>query len=80
MTTRELIKNEIDQVQEHYLNLLHRIIRALMPNSSVSSTLQMTQEPTASWDEFLNDTYGVFRDEPLERSPQGTLEIREAFE
>lgn len=80
MTTRELIKNDIDQVQEHYLSFLYRIVRALLPKSSPTSVQQKEQEPSDAWEEFLQDTYGLFRDEPLERGPQGTLEIRESFE
>lgn len=80
MTTRDLIKNEIDQLQEHYLGFLHRIIRALMPMASTKSIPTQEQEQSESWEEFLQNTYGIFRDDPLERGPQGTLEIRESFE
>lgn len=80
MTTRELIKSEIDQLQEHYLDFLHRIIRSLMPLPSSSSVAPQEQEQGESWEEFLQSTYGMFRDDPLERGPQGKLEIREAFE
>jgi ribA/ribD-fused uncharacterized protein len=31
-------------------------------------------------DAFLQKTYGIFQDEPLERAPQGTLETREELE
>lgn len=80
MTTRDLIKSEIDQVQDHYLSFLHRIIQALMPKSPATLMQQKEQEQSESWEEFLQNTYGLFRDDPLERGPQGTLEIREAFE
>ena len=80
MTTRELIKSEIDQLQEHYLGFLHRIIRALMPIPSSRSVANQEQEQGESWEEFLQSTYGMFRDDPLERGTQGTLEIREALE
>lgn len=80
MTTRDLIKNEVDQLQDHYLGFLHRIIRALMPMASTKSIPTQEQEQSESWEEFLQNTYGIFRDDPLERGPQGTVEIREAFE
>lgn len=80
MTTRDLIKSEIDQVEDHFLSFLLRIIRALLPKSSTVSVQQKNQERDDSWREFLQDSYGIFRDDPLERAPQGTLEIREAFE
>ncbi len=79
MTTRDLIKNEIDRLPEADLPFLHRIIRALMPTSSTTSSSQQ-QETDEPWGEFLQSTYGMFRDEPLTRGPQGTPEIREALE
>ena len=78
MTTRDLIKSEIDRLQEQDLYFLHRIIRALLPTSSTTSVPD--QEEEESWEEFLQNTYGAFRDDPLERGPQGTLETREVLE
>lgn len=80
MTTRELIKSEIDQVQEQYLGFLHRIIQALRPGSALRSEATQKHEQEESWEAFLQSTYGVFRDKPLERSPQGKLEIREVLD
>ena len=80
MITRDLIKSEIDQLQEQHLGFLHRIIRALIPISSTNSISTQAQERDESWEDFLQNTYGMFRDNPLERGPQGTLEIREALE
>lgn len=80
MITRELITNDIDQLQEYYLDFLHRIIRALIPVKPTSSISTQEQAQVDSWEDFLQSTYGIFQDEPLERGPQGTLEIREAIE
>jgi len=80
MITRELITNDIDQLQEHYWGFLHRIIRALIPVTSMPSISAQEQVQDESWEDFLQNTYGVFRDEPVERGIQGNLEIREALE
>ena len=80
MNTRELIKNEIDQLQENYLDFVYRIIRALMPSTAKTPMPRKEGVADDSWEEFIRSTYGVFRDEPLERASQGTLEIRESFE
>lgn len=80
MTTRELIKSEIDQVQEQYLAFLHRVIQALRPGSSSKPETVQKQEQDDSWEEFLQSTYGIFHSEPLERGPQGKFEIREELE
>lgn len=80
MVTRDLIKHEIDRLREDDLPFLHRIIRALIPASPTTSVIPQQQDTDESWDEFLQSTYGLFRDEPLERGPQGSFEIREALE
>ena len=80
MITRDSIKREIDQLQDQHLGFLHRIIRALIPSSSIGTTPLQVPERDESWQEFLQNTYGMFRDTPLERSQQGTLEVREEIE
>lgn len=76
MVTRELIKNEIDQLHEHYLDIVYRFVRALIPRSTTKSAHNQGE----SWEEFLQNNYGIFSDDPLVREPQGTLEIREELE
>ncbi len=73
MITRELIKVEIDKIQDSYLEILYRIIKALInPPESVA-------QPAASWQAFIEATYGCLADEPIERGHQGQYEIREAM-
>ncbi|MEZ4621384.1 MAG: hypothetical protein R2867_38605 [Caldilineaceae bacterium] len=78
MVTRELLKREIDQLYEKDLDFLHRIIQALLPDKQ--ATPIRDQQEDEPWNEFLQKTYGIFQDEPLERAPQGTLETREELE
>lgn len=80
MITRERITSEINQIQEPYLSFLYRIIRSLIPVVSTASTVVQEGQEDESWENFLQNTYGAFQNEPLERFPQGVLEIREVLE
>jgi hypothetical protein len=74
MVIRELIKSEIDKVEDEYLPALYRIVKALEP-TAVSPTARQ-----ADWRAFLVETYGSTAAAPLERGEQGTPETREALE
>ncbi len=77
MTTRERIKREIDHLSEQDLAFLHRIIQALTP---AAPTPMQENAQGEEWADFLQETYGVFQSDSLERAPQGMLETREALE
>lgn len=79
MITRELLKAEIDKVQDRYLEVLYRIIKALVnPSSSVAATPQ-EDVSLSSWPIFIEQTYGSLADDPMERGNQGQYEVREAL-
>ena len=69
--TRETLKQEIDKIDEIYLELLYKIISAFRPS---------VKEHQDSWQSFIDSTYGSFLDEPIERPNQGQYEQRELFE
>ena len=75
MITRELLKAEIDKVQDSYLDVLYRIIKAL--GSSEPPPMEPGEAQLASWSAFIEQTYGSFADAPLERGDQGHYEVRE---
>jgi hypothetical protein len=77
MVMRELIKAEIDKVQDQYLEVLYRIVQALtdLPEQ-VAVVPQGTVE--TSWQEFVRDTFGSLANDPIERGEQGQYEVREA--
>jgi hypothetical protein len=80
MISRESIKHEVDKVQEQYLDVLYRIIKALVPRSD--SEFDLIKEATVNkiWQEFVNSNYGLFANDPLVRGEQGQYEVREAIE
>ena len=77
MITRELVKAEIDKVQEKYLEILYRIIQALENPSDLE--VETSQEITSDWPQFIQGTYGSLADAPIERGEQGEYEICEAI-
>lgn len=83
MITKELIKAEIDRVQDKYLEVLYKIIKALVsPTDEVASpkttTVITKKVEDLEWHNFIEETYGCLADAPIERGEQGQYEIREA--
>lgn len=74
MVTKELLKSEIEKVQDQYLGVLYRIIKALEEPGSGSG-----QPAPAAWRTFVSETYGSTAGSPIERGPQGDFEVRESF-
>ncbi|MBN1935496.1 MAG: hypothetical protein JW934_12585 [Anaerolineae bacterium] len=82
MTTRALLKTEIDALPDEYLEVLHKIIRALAePLEDVASVAETRQAAQMTeWQAFVQTTFGCLAATPLERGPQGTYEVREAMQ
>jgi len=77
MITRELVKAEIDNVQDKYLEVLYRIIQALMSPLDLVAVAPQSTVDTLNWQKFIEDTYGCLADDPIERGEQGEYEVRE---
>jgi len=86
MITKELVKAEVDKVQDKYLEVLYRIIKALINSPELAviapdDTIEaQTKTETSSWHNFIEQTYGCLADDPIERGEQGQYEVREAIE
>ncbi len=78
MITREFLKGEIDKIQDRYLEVLYRVMKALINPSAPAVTPQNTQ--VSDWHTFIEQTYGSLADDPLERGDQGQFEAREVIE
>lgn len=85
MVTRDLLKEEIDKVQEEYLTALYNIIKVFeLPIGTVVTASDFetniaTKIKKSDWNDFIEETYGCLKDDPIERGPQGEYEIREAI-
>ena len=80
MITRELLKAEIDKVQDRYLDLLYSDITALVNPASPVTTTPQVDIQSSSWLNFIEQTYGSLAHAPIERGDQGQYEVREAIE
>lgn len=80
MITRELLKAEIDKVQDSYLEVLYRIIKALVNPETSMAAMPQVDAPLSSWPTFIQQTYGSLADDPIERGSQGQYEVRKAIE
>jgi hypothetical protein len=78
MITKELIKKEIDSIENEYLEVLYKIIRAIQIPSFKEQT-DTPQDDREEWRAFIRETYGCLADDPIERGEQGGYEIREEF-
>ena len=65
---KEILKAEIDRVEEKYFEVLYRIIKAL-------EGYRLAQSDKTEWQQFVEDTYGSTHGAPIERGPQDTFEI-----
>ena len=73
MITRDLLKQEIDKIQDEYLSLLFEVIRAFELNPNKIRTAD------SDWRAWVNEMYGYLDGDKIQRYPQGNFEIRETF-
>jgi hypothetical protein len=74
MVTKDLIKSEIDKVQDEYLPALYRIVKALEPAAAAPA------DDREDWRTFIAETYGSTAAAPLKREDQRVAEVREPME
>ncbi len=83
MITKQLIKQEIDNVPNEHLPVLYRIVLAL--GDEIDAELGRPSEIRRSqhkgdgnqWRDFVARIYGCMADAPIERHAQGRYESRE---
>lgn len=76
MITKELIKAEIDRVEDKNLEVLYKIVKALSSPSMIEE-ITHPKDNDADWHNFIEETYGSSADAPIERGDQGQFEVRE---
>lgn len=80
MITKELLKSEIDKVQDKYLEALYQIIGAFeMPRriETIAWPNSTAQGGELNWHEFIKATYGSLAEAPITRGEQGHNTRRE---
>ncbi len=81
MVTRELVKCEIDYLQDEYIEVVYKVIKALeIPVGALerrAGAFPVAEQ--AAWEAFIDRYAGCLNESPIERGEQGTYEIREEF-
>lgn len=78
MVTKELVKAEIEKLNDDYILVLYKIIKALESLTlNELSTRISKQGKSLNWHQFIKETYGCLAGSPIERGSQGDYEMRE---
>lgn len=80
MVTKQLVKDEIDNIPVEHLPMLYKIVLAFEEGSAewfAKSAGSPESDGERSWSDFVAETYGCFADDPIERGDQGQYEDRE---
>ncbi len=79
MVTKELVKSEIDDLQDEYVEVVYKVIKALeMPLLELDrQPHQLPRSEQLEWEAFVDRYAGCLNDAPIERGEQGTYEVRE---
>jgi hypothetical protein len=70
LVTRNLIKEEIDKVQDSHREILYRIVKVLETPSNSESLSIPKDIKTSNWKEFIESTYGCMADDPIYKDGQ----------
>ncbi|MCX6582191.1 MAG: hypothetical protein NT166_18630 [Candidatus Aminicenantes bacterium] len=80
MITKELLKREIDNVQDEYLTPLYKIIKTFEYPDDLDNIEFEDEEDDhkkKDWLKFIDKFAGCLSDTPIERRDQGYFETRE---
>jgi hypothetical protein len=79
MVTKELIKEEIDSLQDEHLEVLYRFIKTLeIPTIKLEQLVPSAEEQIEQdWPAFVEKFAGCLREAQIERGAQGEFEQRE---
>lgn len=80
MITKELLKKEIDNVQDAYLVPLYKIIKTFEEPDEFTGPKPGIENKKEEWKRFVEKFAGCLADTPIERGDQGKFEVREKLE
>ncbi|KPA15060.1 hypothetical protein MHK_004729 [Candidatus Magnetomorum sp. HK-1] len=86
MITKKLLKAQIDRIPYEYIGVIYRIIQVFenitddINENRMKPILHTQTYDNEEWLEFINDTYGCFKNDPIKRWDQGEFEIRETIQ
>ena len=84
MITINILKAQIDRIPYEYIGVIYRIIQIFEnitddTNDNKMKPYNQTYDKE-EWLEFIKDTYGCLKDDPIQRWEQGEFEIRETIQ
>ena len=85
MITKELIKAEIENVNDSYLEVLYKIIKIFKApidfnfSAANNGNNVVRKDEALDWKAFIAQTYGCLAENQIERGVQGNYEVREAL-
>lgn len=79
MVTRDLLKKEIDKVQDDHLEILYRVIKAFEKPLDSEDFQNPKTLDDSNWKKFIEATYGCMADDQIKRGEQGEYELREGI-
>jgi hypothetical protein len=68
MSDKEILKNEIDHLSDEYIDFLIKLVKSWDPS--------INRPDRNDWDSFINDHFGIFRNDPIYRGDQGSYDER----
>ncbi len=78
-TTKELLKARIEKLPPEHLELVDRVLAAFEVPAPQSARASDSSAGEA-WTAFIRQTYGSMADDPIDRQPEGLLEVRAPLE
>jgi len=76
--TKDMLKHEIDHIQDQYIDVLYMIIKAF-EYPAIQKVPAHSPTTEAQWHAFLDRCAGSCADAPLQRGEQGQYEKRDAL-
>jgi len=86
MITKNILKAQIDRIPYEYIGVIYRIIQVFeniaddVNENKIEPRLYNQSYNKEEWIEFIDNTYGCFKDDPIKRWEQGEFEVREKIQ
>jgi len=86
MITKNILKAQIDRIPYEYIGVIYRIIQIFenltddINENKIKPSIYNQTYDKEEWLEFINDTYGCLKDDPIKRWEQGEFEVREIIQ
>ena len=78
---KDLAKSEIKNLNDDYVLVLYKIIKALESLTSNDLSKKVSKkDKSLEWHQFIKETYGCLASDPIERGDQAGYKMREEIQ